>query len=200
MPLQNFLVQNYLQEGVARDNRALVHKCWPIHLVSAGLEETMPMLGYLQSKQSHWNSIETYDGGCTTHTRICETVDNIDLKIVPNICWDQWSRKLAVSNDGTIEIMGQWNIIISVFFCSTHERSVPSGARLELEIVSVSETTAACAWKDCRVIAMKDDSMDLLSILKYQWKWPETWTDELRGWRTWHSKRPAFITFKFFLA
>lgn len=45
---------------------------------------------------------------------------------------------------------------------------MPSGARLTLEIVSVSETTAARVCKDCRVIAMKDDNMDFLNISKDQ--------------------------------
>lgn len=48
---------------------------------------------------------------------------------------------------------------------STYERSVPSGARLTLEIVNVSETTAARVRKD-REIAIKDDKSDVLSILK----------------------------------
>lgn len=48
---------------------------------------------------------------------------------------------------------------------STYERSVPSGARLTLEIVNVSETVAARARKD-KEIVIKDDKSDVLSILK----------------------------------
>lgn len=102
----------------------------------------MPMLNtHLEDARIEERDINfrTYDGSGATHTGISKAIDNVNLEIVSHVSRDQWSRKLAISNDSPIYRVSQ---DYQDIFLYTYERSVPSGARLALEMVSVLETVA----------------------------------------------------------
>jgi hypothetical protein len=73
-----------VQEGVARNDRALVHEGGAVSPSGSCLEESVPMLGNNGDQFSMFHCevlYDTYNGRSLEHAAVVELVDDVDLEV-----------------------------------------------------------------------------------------------------------------------